>query len=131
MNKCLFEGNIAKEIEIRQSNSGKFVVVNQLAIRSGKGDDGKTIYEYVPFMAYDQKAEFIKNWFKRGSAIRLETHYHEWKANDGTYKHSFIVDAVDFPAKDFQPKTEQNYQQPVQQTTYQPQNAYVTDDLPF
>lgn len=101
MNKAIFEGNIANNIEQSISQSGKKVVINQIMVRDGKDANGKNKYQYIPFVAYEQKAEFISTYMQKGTACTVECHYNAYKGRDGSYKHTFIVDNIEFASKDY------------------------------
>ena len=126
-NKCTFIGTVYKISAVEMTNNGKKTCRATLSARLGKGNDGKSIYEYIPLRAYEQKAELMVNYFPKGKAIAVESHYHGYKAQDGSWHYEFIVDDLTFVPSDY---TEQAA--PQQPTQPQPQEPVLTyEDLPF
>ena len=126
-NKCTFIGTIFKISSVEMTGNGKKTCRATLSARLGKGNDGKSIYEYIPLRAYEQKAELMVNYFPKGKAIAVESHYHGYKAQDGSWHYEFIVDDLTFVPSDY---TEQAApQQPTQPQQQEPVLTY--EDLPF
>lgn len=131
-NKCLFTGTIYKISSIEMTGTGKKTCKATLSARVGKGSDGKGIYEYIPLRAYEQRAELMVNYFPKGKAISVETHYHGYKANDGSWHYEFIVDDLSFVPSDFVEETApQAPTPPVQPQRYEQPLEVSPDDLPF
>lgn len=122
-NKCLFMGTIFKISSVEMTGNGKKTCRATLSARLGKGNDGKGIYEYVPLRAYEQKAELLVNYFPKGKAISVETHYHGYKAQDGSWHYEFIVDDLAFVPSDYIEQTAPQHPTAPAAPTY--------DDLPF
>ena len=129
-NKCLFTGTIYKISSVEMTGTGKKTCRATLSARVGKGSDGKGIYEYVPLRAYEQRAELMVNYFPKGKAISVETHYHGYKANDGSWHYEFIVDDLAFVPSDFVEQTAPQAPTPQPQRYEQPLEV-SPDDLPF
>jgi len=134
-NKCEFEGNIYEISPISVTQSGKKVCKLTVSCRGPKLADGKALYEYVRCLAYDQRAELLTTYFKKGKAIHLLTHYHNYKGTDGNYYHDFIVDEIAFVPSDYVEQTapqQPTQPQPQQMSQYAQQTLNVSpDDLPF
>lgn len=137
-NKCMFLGTIFKISSVEMTNSGKKTCRATLSARVGKDSEGKGIYEYVPLRAYEQRAELLVNYFPKGKAISVETHYHGYKGQDGSWHYEFIVDDLTFVPSDYVEETapQQPTPQPQQQQQLSPyaQQTFANvkpDDLPF
>lgn len=94
MNRCLFQGNLTRDPELRYTPSGKAVVSFGVAVSEGKN---KTTF--IDCDAWDQAAESIAQYFKKGKPIIVETRYKEdsWeKDGQKRTKAKFIVDKFYF-----------------------------------
>lgn len=66
MNNCCFIGRLVAEPELKQTASGKNVCSFTLAVRRTKD-----ITDFLNFVAWENKADFIVNYFKKGEQIAL------------------------------------------------------------
>lgn len=97
LNKAFIHGRVTKDIELKQTNTGKTVASFCVAV-SRQGKDAGT--DWIDCVAWEKKAEFIERWFKKGSPIiiegRLQTrtykdlHQHDRKVTE------LVVDEVNF-----------------------------------
>ena len=95
MNKCLFIGNLVKDVEVQTSKDGKSYLNNSLAV-SRKGGDGSDFFNIT---AFGKTAEVIGKYFSKGSRIGIEAHAQQSSyEKDGhkVYQITFIVDSIDF-----------------------------------
>jgi len=98
MNVFSFNGNIAKEIEIKETNTGKKVVAFSVAINEGKD---KT--EFVNIVAWEKTAELLHQYCKKGDRLagvgRLQTR--KYDDNNGVTKYvtEVVLNQFDFPPK--------------------------------
>ena len=94
MNKCLFIGNLVKDVEVQTSKAGKAFMNNTLAVtRIDKSTD------YFNITAFGKTAEVIGKYFTKGSRIGIEAHAQQSSyEKDGhkVYQITFIVDSIDF-----------------------------------
>jgi len=97
MNKCLFIGNLVKDVEVQTSKAGKAFMNNTLAVqRIDKSTD------YLNITAFGKTAEVIGKYFSKGSRIGIEAHAQQSSyEKDGhkVYQITFIVDSIDFCEK--------------------------------
>lgn len=66
MNKIIIKGNITKDLELRQTPSGKHIVQFGVATQR-RYDKDKTDFHTV--IAWEGTADFVLKWFKKGSPI--------------------------------------------------------------
>lgn len=101
MNRVIFVGNIASDVETRTTNSGKTCALFRLAvqrIRSNK--DGKREADFFPVVAWGKTAELCVRFLSRGRKVaidgRLETR--SYNAQDGSKRHvtEIIAEQVEF-----------------------------------
>lgn len=90
MNKFVGIGNICKDIELKSTNSGKYVLQNSIAIRNDyKNASGEYDSEFVNIVVWGNTAEYMQKYAHKGMKIavegRLQTRSYD-KA-DGTKGH--------------------------------------------
>lgn len=101
LNKSFLQGRMTKDPEIRQTNSGKAVALFALAVeRDFKDSNGERGVDFINCVAYDHCAEFIKNWFRKGSMAvvvgRLQIR--DWTDREGNkrYTSEIVCESVYF-----------------------------------
>ena len=75
MNKVLLTGNLARDPEVRYTQSGKAVASFSLAVnrRFGKANDGQQpSADFISIVAWEKLAEFCGNYLTKGSRILVE-----------------------------------------------------------
>lgn len=156
MNKVILIGNITKDIELRQSNSGKFVVEFSVAINNGKDQQGNELpADFINCTAWNKTAEVLSKYTNKGSKISVEgaMKTQTWVDQQGNnrYKTYVLVDRVELLNRPQQQQQnpaqmanqyEPQYNEPLyQQQSIRPDGRNVTgglnysdiktDDLPF
>lgn len=159
MNKVFLIGNITKDIELRQSNSGKFVVEFSVAINNGKDQQGNELpADFINCTAWNKTAEVLSKYATKGTKVGIEgaMKTQTWTDQQGNnrYKTYVLVDRVELlsrlqqqqnPAQVANQVTNQyepQYNEPqYQQQSIRPDGRNVTggldysdfkpDDLPF
>ena len=80
LNVSLIQGRFVREPELRRTNSGKAVCSFTIACDKPGKDSGAS---FIDCVAWEKTAEFINNYFLKGSAIivegRLESRQYETK----------------------------------------------------
>ena len=101
MNRVIFVGNLASDVETRTTNSGKTCALFRLAvqrIRSNK--DGKREADFFPVVAWGKTAELCVRFLSKGRKVaidgRLQTR--SYNAQDGSKRHvtEIIAEQVEF-----------------------------------
>ena len=70
MNQCIFIGRLTKDVEIKETSSGKSVGKFTVAVpRKFKDANGERQADFIPCVAWGQKAGFIAHHFKKGDMI--------------------------------------------------------------
>ena len=101
MNRVIFVGNLASEVETRTTNSGSTCALFRLAvqrIRSNK--DGQREADFFPVVAWGKTAELCVRFLSKGRKVaidgRLETR--SYNAQDGSKRHvtEIIAEQVEF-----------------------------------
>ncbi len=70
LNKVLVAGNISTDLELKVTQSGKKTVTFNVAVNSYS--KGNNTADFFTVVAWDEKAEFICRYFKKGSPIFVE-----------------------------------------------------------
>lgn len=101
MNRVIFVGNLASDVETRTTNSGKTCALFRIAvqrIRSNK--DGQREADFFPVVAWGKTAELCVRFLSKGRKVaidgRLETR--SYNAQDGSKRHvtEIIAEQVEF-----------------------------------
>lgn len=67
MNVVCLNGNLCKQLELRVTRTGKYVLDNALAIRINKD-----ITEFIQIRAWAKTAELLANYCRKGDKITVE-----------------------------------------------------------
>lgn len=127
LNNCIFQGRFAADPEMRTTQSGLTVASFRMAVdRDNVGQDGRRATDWLNFVAWRKTAEFVCQYFRKGSTALVEcqcqTRSYEDKNGQKRTATEFVVQKIHFCG----PKTEQRvddggeapppgYQQPYQQ----------------
>ena len=114
MDKCIFAGRLARDVEVRQTNAGKSVANFAIAVDTGYGENKKA--NFFNIVAFEKTAELIATYFHKGDRILLETEAQQnsWTDKDGNKRSevNFVVRSWEFfgdgkkeekPAEDMNP----------------------------
>lgn len=102
MNVLSITGILAKDIEMRRTTSGISVVTSTIAVqRAFKGPDGEKQTDFIDFVAWDKKAEYLSTYAKKGDRLeitgRLESRkYKDRDGKDRTVWECIVENVVSF-----------------------------------
>ena len=101
MNKILLLGRVAKDVELRTTTSGKSVATFSLAVnREFKNAEGKYDADFIPCVAFEQRAETISKFVHKGDKFcvsgRIQTRTYDKSDGSKAYVTEVIVDGFDF-----------------------------------
>ena len=72
MNKVILIGRLTKDVDFRKGDNDKVSARFNLAVnRRFKNANGDTEADFPSCVAFGKTAEFINNYFKKGSAIAI------------------------------------------------------------
>lgn len=100
INKVIIKGNISNEVELKQTQSGTSVCSFNVAVNRFSREPNGAKTDFFTVVAWQQKAEFVSRYFKKGSGIvivgRLENR--EWTDKQGNKRISteIIAEEIDF-----------------------------------
>lgn len=125
LNKTIIMGRLTKDVELRHTGTGTPVCSFNVAVDSGYGENKKT--DFIPCVAWNKTAEFMKNWFSKGRMIivigRIGTR--SWADADGKkhYATEVVADEVRFG--------ESKGSETTQTTPEEDFTLAIDDDCPF
>lgn len=138
LNNCIFQGRFAADPEMRTTQSGLTVASFRMAVdRDNVGQDGRRATDWLNFVAWRKTAEFVCQYFRKGSTALVEcqcqTRSYEDKNGQKRTATEFVVQKIHFCG----PKTEQRvddggeapppgYQQPPYQNQQSQQMGFNT-----
>ena len=71
MNKVLLTGRLTKDIELRQTNSGKSVVQTSIAVKREFKENGEYNTDFINVVVWGASADFLKSYAKKGDLIEV------------------------------------------------------------
>lgn len=101
MNKTILTGNLCKNVELRQTQTGTVVMQNTLAIKNDfKNAEGNYESQFINIVAFNKTAEFLNNYCNtKGSKIlvegRISTRQYEDKDSKKVYVTEVIAEKVE------------------------------------
>ena len=87
INRVVIVGRITKDPELRSTTSGKKVTSVTVAVDNlTKNADGSKSTSFIPVTAWNNSAEFLTKYAKKGSLVGVEGRITQrsYKRNDGT-----------------------------------------------
>lgn len=135
MNNVNLIGRIAKDLELKVTNSGKYVLQFPLAVNRLGGKDAEQQADFISCVAWGKTAELLNQYMSKGSLIgvvgRLATRNYDNKNGQKVYVTEVVVDEVQFLEKKSTTASSNN-----QQYTYNGFDSGIpvniaSDDLPF
>lgn len=104
-NKVILIGNLTADPEIRQTNSGMKVTSFSIAINRRGKDAG---VDYINVVAWDKKAEFVAQFFKKGKPILVcgQLQQRTWADKNGAKRHEYevVADELTFVGDNAKPE---------------------------
>ena len=98
MNKVILTGNLAKDVDVRYTQSGKAMARTSIAVNQSYG--GKQTADFFNLVAWEKTAELFKRYLHKGSKIlvegRLKNNNYEDSKGVKHYDIDIIVDSIEF-----------------------------------
>ena len=133
MNKFIGIGRLTKDIELKTTQSGKYVTSFTLAINRLSKNEGQPEADFINCVAWNQTAELMSKYTDKGSQIgiegRVQTRNYEDNTGRKVYVTEIVVDRVEFLSK--KETTHQEYQEQHQEQYQSKPIDISSDDLPF
>lgn len=143
VNNVVLVGRITKDPEVRTISSGSTTVSFTLAIdRNYSSNQGERQADFIPCVAWNQSAQFIGNYVKKGYMLAIEGRIQTRQYQDQQGQTRYVTEVVANRVENLTPKgsnlsananyqANNNYQQsqPAADKSY---NEEISDDdLPF
>lgn len=129
-NKVILMGRLSKEVDARQTPSGKTVARFTLAVdrRQGKNTQGQQTADFLNIVAWERLADFCSNYLRKGTKILLEGQLQSrsYEAQDGSKR--YVTEVV---ARDIEFAESKGSQSNTQQIGQVQGTAVTDDDIPF
>lgn len=95
MNVIALTGNLCKEVELKYTKNSKRYLENTIAVQKGnKNKDGEYETDFIDFVVFEQKAEYLSSYAKKGNKIEIngKLRVDNWKDEEGkTHTRSYVV----------------------------------------
>ena len=99
MNKAILVGNLVRDVEVSNNVANFTIAVN----RTFKNKDGEYDADFIRCVAFQKRAEILRDYTKKGSKIAVEgwikTRSYENDAGDTRYVTEVEVDNVELLGK--------------------------------
>lgn len=124
MNRFIGIGRITKELELKETQSGTKYLQFDIAINNGKDKDGnEREATFVNLVAWENRAETIAKFFKKGHRIAIEgslkVDKYQNEQGENRYKTYVLVQGFEFleskPKDNFTPSEPEYTQTPKQE----------------
>ena len=122
MNKVILSGNLCKDIELKQTQSGKSALNNSVAVRREfKDTDGTYQTDFIDFIAFGNQADYLSKYASKGDRVELVGRWQvrKYKEKNGYDRRANEVVVENISLVNQKKKEEQS------------QEAKESDELPF
>ena len=101
LNRILIAGRMARDPELRHTNTGTAVTSFTLAVdRDFKGQNGEKITDWIDCAAWKGSAEFVARYFQKGALAIVDgrLQVRDWTDHNGNKRRTYevIADTVHF-----------------------------------
>lgn len=95
MNIICLTGNLCKDVELKYTKNNKRYSENTIAVQKGnKNQNGEYETDFIDFVVFEQKAEYICDYAKKGNKIEIngKLRVDNWKDDEGKpHTRSYVV----------------------------------------
>ena len=136
MNKVILMGRLAKDVDLRYTQTGKAVATFNLAVDRKKGENanGPTA-DFIPCVAWDKLAEIAGNYLAKGRQVLVEgrMQVRSYKAKDGSnrYVTEVILEKMEFVGSKSDNENSAGSQGNYGQQGFGFDNVGSDEDIPF
>lgn len=133
MNKVILSGNLCQEIELKQTQNGKSVVTNCIAVqREYKNEQGEYESDFINLVIWGAQADYLSKYAHKGDRVELVGRWQvrKYTANDGTTRtvNECVVESIKAFSRQTKQESQQQYSAP---TTPRFEEIKDGEDLPF
>lgn len=122
MNVLTITGNLVKDAELRKTTNGMSVVSGTIAVqRAYKTPNGEKQTDFINFVAWDKKADYLSTYAKQGDRIEMQGRLESRKYTDSNGQERIVWECIVENVMAFsKPKPEETKEEEI-----------TSDDLPF
>ena len=80
-NKCIFHGNLVRDVAPIKTESGKSVAFFTVAVRKMKPTDSAPA-DFIDCRAWDQRADYLSTYGKKGQRVYIEGHIETYQPEE-------------------------------------------------
>lgn len=95
MNVICLTGNLCKDVELNYTKNNKRYSENTIAVQKGnKNQNGEYETDFIDIVVFEQKAEYLSNYAKKGNKIEIngKLRVDNWKDEEGkNHTRSYVV----------------------------------------
>lgn len=95
MNVISLTGNLCKDMKIAYTKNGKAYLENTIGVsKEKKNEDGTKESDFIDFVAFEKKAEYLNQYAKKGDKIEVigKLRVDNFQDKEGNYKtRSYVV----------------------------------------
>lgn len=133
MNKVILSGNLCQEIELKQTQNGKSVVTNCIAVqREYKNERGEYESDFINLVIWGAQADYLSKYAHKGDRVELVGRWQvrKYTANDGTTRtvNECVVESIKAFSKQPRQESQPQYSAP---TAPMFEEIKAGEDLPF
>ena len=122
MNKVILSGNLCKDIELKQTQSGKSALNNSVAVRREfKDTDGTYQTDFIDFIAFGNQADYLSKYASKGDRVELVG---RWQVRNYVDKNGYDRRANEVVVENISLVNQKKKEE-------QSQEAKESDELPF
>ena len=95
MKKAIIKGRITRDIDLKQTQSGRAVCSFHVACDNGKDKNGQQYpADFIPVTAWGQTAEFLAKYFSKGSEVLIEGDLKTRSYEDDKGSKRFVMEVI-------------------------------------
>ncbi|QFG05379.1 single-stranded DNA-binding protein [Bacillus phage 055SW001] len=100
MNNSHIIGRLTRDPDLRYTPNGAAVASFTVAVNRPKNQNGETVADFIPCVAWKGTAELVANWLKKGSLVgvdgRIQTRNYENNEGKRVYVVELLTEKVHF-----------------------------------
>ena len=94
MNTVQLTGNLCRDLQLGKTESGKSYLENTIGVtRDNKNAEGIYESDFINFVAYDSRADYLSRYAKKGDKIEIcgRIRRDSWQSKDGSHKEKTYI----------------------------------------
>lgn len=136
MNKAILTGRISTDLELKQTNSGKYVCGFNIATNRFTNSNGEQVTDFIRCIVWNKQAEVLVKYQKKGNLIavigKMQVDNYKDKDGNSRSKTYLQVEELEFlePRKKDEPEND-NFSETPDEISSPKDMEFEDEDLPF